>query len=57
MITKSDYPKNDDRETDALETRHFYELCYAYRVSLMGFDGFEHIKDFIRENFTPKAKP
>lgn len=57
MITKSDYPEDDERETDALETRHFYELCYHYRCSLEGHEGFQAIKRFIRENFTQKEAP
>lgn len=57
MITQSGYPEDDDGETDALETRHFYELCYAYRTAIEGHEGFQAIKRFVRENFTPKAKP
>lgn len=45
------------KEEDRLESREFYELCYAYRHSLMGADGFEAIKDFIRSNFTQKDTP
>lgn len=57
MITKSDYPEEDQGVTDPLETRHFYELCQSYRHSSRGGEEFESIKEFIRNNFTPKESP
>ena len=44
-------------ETDALDSRDFYELCQQYRWSQIGADEFKQLKDWIRLNAVVKSAP